>query len=314
MTIFGTDISSYQTGLDLSTVPDLSFVIAKCSEGTYYTDTAYPGFRSQASRLDVPFAWYHLVSGEPAAAQVAHTLACVGDPTLPGMIDCEPSGDRPGPTWAQIQDYVRVAIGAGLNLKLMYLPRWYWARIGSPNLTPLVGWVSLVSSGYPGGSEYPGDSGAGWGPYGGMSPLIWQYTDNRAGLDFNAYRGTTNQLRSILTASQGDDMSAVFATGQLFDGAGAKTLICPPPANTGTNWGDVWFSLGSDFGTAAVRVAMYVHGVGWKIWENVSVPANGDRVNPCAGPVPAGTQKISVVRLAGSENVPVGWLVEAQGR
>lgn len=321
MTIFGTDVSSYQTGLDLSTVPDLSFVIAKCSEGTYYTDTAYSGFRSQTTRLGKPFAWYHLVSSEPAVAQVAHTLACVGDPTLPGMIDCEKAGDGSEPSWAQIQDYVHAATDAGLNLKLMYLPEWYWSQIGSPDLTPLEGIVSLVSSSYSGGSAYPGDTSAWWGSYGGMAPVLWQYTDSHpagasfaAGLDFNAYRGSVADLTSLLNPSQGDDMAVTFASGQVLAGPNAQTLICPPPANTGANWGNVWVSFGTDFGTAVLRVAGYVHGEGWKIFPTVSVPANGDRVNPFGGPAPAGLQKVSVVRQDGSENVSVGWLVEAQSR
>ena len=109
-------------------------------------------------------------------------------------------------------------------------------------------------------------------------------------------------------------MTATFASGQLLNGAGAQTIITPPPANTGTNWGSVWVSFGADFGTAVLRVAAYVHGTGWEVFPSVSVPANGDRVNPFGGPAPTGLQKISVVRLAGSEDVPVGWLVEAQGR
>lgn len=38
MTIFGPDISSYQSGLDLGRLGSASFVIAKTTEGTYYTD------------------------------------------------------------------------------------------------------------------------------------------------------------------------------------------------------------------------------------------------------------------------------------
>ena len=321
MTIFGPDVSSYQTGLDLSTVPDLSFVIAKTSEGTYYTDPAYQGFRNQVSRLGKPFIWYHLVSGEPADAQVEHTLRCVGEPTLPGMIDCERSSG-PGPTWAQILAYADAAASAGLNLRLVYLPHWYWQAIGSPDITPLTQRrLHLVSSDYIATGAYAGDTGLGWNAYGGVTPELWQYTDNHpagyslaAGLDFNAYRGTPAQLEALLAPTQGEDVAITFASGQVNTGPDAKTLICPPPANTGANWGNVWISFGSDLGDATLRIAGYVHGEGWKIFPTVTVPAAGDRVNPFGGPAPAGLQKISVVRQAGSENVPVGWLIEAAGR
>lgn len=314
MTVFGPDVSSYQRGLDLSQVPDCSFVIAKASEGTYFTDTTYQGFRAQAANLGKPFAWYHLVSAEPAVDQVAHTLACVGDPGLPGMIDCEPSGGRPAPTWSDILQYVAASMRAGLNLRLLYLPHWFWQELGQPDLTPLAT-LGLVISDYVG--NYPGD-GSWPAGYGGLEPLIWQYTDTYQGpgmaLDFNAYRGTLPELVSFLNPSQGDDMAVTFASGVLATGAGARTVICPPPANTGANWGNVWVSFGADFGTAVLRIAAYIHGSGWEVMPAVSVPAAGDRVNPFGGPAPTGLQKISVVRETGSEDVPVGWLIEAQSR
>ena len=47
MTIFGPDISSYQSGLALSRLADASFVIAKTTEGTYYTDADYQAWRGR---------------------------------------------------------------------------------------------------------------------------------------------------------------------------------------------------------------------------------------------------------------------------
>ncbi|TMC49293.1 MAG: glycoside hydrolase, partial [Chloroflexi bacterium] len=90
MTIFGPDISSYQAGLDLSRLANASFVLAKTTEGTYYTDGDYQGWRRQCTSLGKPFVWYHFLSGEDPHAQAAHTLANVGDTTLPGMLDAEP--------------------------------------------------------------------------------------------------------------------------------------------------------------------------------------------------------------------------------
>lgn len=104
-----------------------------------------------------------------------------------------------------------------------------------------------------------------------------------------------------------------FATGVIEPGDGAVTMLCPPPANTGANWGAGWFSVGSDFdgGTPpTVRVAAYVHGTGWIVKENVAVPAAADRVNPFGGPLPTGVQKISVTRQSGP-GVPMSYLVEA---
>lgn len=336
MTIFGPDISSYQSGLDLSRLADASFIIAKTTEGTYYTDADYQGWREQAAQLRKPFIWYHFLSDEPAAAQAAHTAANVGDRSLPGMLDAEPAGSY-APTLAQILAYVDAAHAARLNLRLVYLPRWYWQHIGSPSLAGLAArGVQLVSSGYPGGTGtpaeiYPGDGAAGWAAYGGMTPLIYQFTnqasDGGKSLDYNAFRGTTAQLAAYLppaaaptdpppTTSEDDMAGPTFSEGQINTGHDATTVIAVPPANYGSaGWGNVWFSLGAAFGEAHLEVSVYEHGSGWRhLSPDFLVPDGGDRVNPLGGPLPTAAQKIAVKRCNGSENVPVAYLIEAVAR
>jgi hypothetical protein len=211
MTILGPDISSYQAGLDLSRLDAAAFVIAKTTEGTYYTDADFEGWRRQAASLGKPFIWYHFLSGENAHAQAAHTAGAVPDHgDLPGMLDAEPAGSF-SPTLAQMIAYVDAAHNAGLNLRLIYLPRWYWQQIGSPSLTPLADrGLALVSSAYPGGTGtpaalYPGDGAAGWQTYGGMTPVLYQYTnkadDGGMPLDYNAFRGDLPALNTILEGS-----------------------------------------------------------------------------------------------------------------
>lgn len=340
MTIFGPDISSYQHGLNLAKLGSASFVLAKATEGTYYTDADYEGWRLQAAALRKPFIWYHFLSGETAAAQAAHTLAKVGDKSLPGMLDFEPAGSF-HPTLAQAIGYVDAAHAAGLNLRLVYLPHWYWQQLGSPDLGGLRDrGLQLVSSAYPGGSGsptaiYPGDGAAGWAGYGRMYPLLYQFTnqasDGGQPLDYNAFRGTPTDLAKALSVPapaptptpapvpavdpKDDDMPA-FASVKIEEGADAETVVCPPPANMGTaGWGNVWFSLASDFGDAHVRVAAWTHGEGWShIFEDVLVPQHGDRANPFNGPLPTGVQKLSIKRLPGSENLPMACLIEATHR
>lgn len=209
MTILGPDISSYQHGLALSVLGSAAFVIAKTTEGTYYTDGDYSGWRQQAAHLGKPFIWYHFLSGEDPHAQAAHTKANVGDLALPGMLDVEPT-DTFRPTLAQAIAYADAAAAVGLHLRLVYLPHWYWQELGSPSLAPLAArGLSLVSSAYPGGTGspaglYPGDGAGGWQSYGGMTPLIYQYTDRATDggrpLDYNAFRGSPAQLLAALGA------------------------------------------------------------------------------------------------------------------
>ncbi|GAA1977743.1 GH25 family lysozyme [Catenulispora subtropica] len=328
MTIFGPDISSYQSGLDLSRLSSASFVIAKTTEGTYYTDADYQAWLRQTQNLGKPFVWYHFLSGEDANAQARHTLANVGDSALPGMLDAEPAGSF-SPSLAQMVAYVDAAHAAGLNLRLVYLPRWYWQQIGSPSLSAFTSrGLSLVSSSYPGGSGsapsiYPGDGAAGWESYGGMAPLLYQFTNQASDggqlLDYNAFRGSAGQLAEALAAptqnpTEDDDVPA-FATGEVKPGQGVVTMVCPPPANLGAaGWGNVWFSLGADFGEAHVRVAIFTHGQGWShIYDDVTVRATDDRVNPFGGPLPTGVQKISISRVS-NVDVPLAYLIEAAHR
>jgi len=330
VTIFGPDISSFQSGLTLSRLRYASFVIAKTTEGTYYTDADYQSWRQQTENLGKPFVWYHFLSGEDAAAQARHTLANVGDAQLPGMLDAEPAGDY-HPTLGQILGYIDAAHAVGLNLRLCYLPRWYWQQMGSPGLGGLLErGVHLVSSSYPrdiGGSPeylYPGDGAAGWQGYGGVPVEIYQFTNQAAdggmSMDYNAYHSDVESLRLLLddqrpTSTSEDDDVPAFATGEIKPGPGAVTMVCPPPANLGAaGWGNVWFSLGADFGEAHVRVAIFTHGQGWShIYDDVVVRATDDRVNPFGGPLPTGVQKISIARRA-NPDVPLAYLIEAARR
>lgn len=116
-------------------------------------------------------------------------------------------------------------------------------------------------------------------------------------------------------STQEEDMPS-FSEGQIKPGAGAVTVITPPPANLGSaGWGNVWFSLGTDFQDATVRVAIHTHGAGWtEIDKEVLVTHAGDRVNPHGGPLPTGVQKISVTRGETNPDAPMGYLIEATAR
>lgn len=344
MTIFGPDISSYQRGLVLSRLSDAAFVIAKTTEGTYYTDADYPAWRQQAAALGKPFVWYHFLSGEDPASQAGHTAANVGDKSLPGMLDAEPAGSY-SPTLAQILAYIDAAHATGLNLRLCYLPRWYWEQLGAPSLSGLADrGVRLVASAYPGGSGtpaslYPGDGAGGWGSYGGQTPLIYQYTNQASDggqlLDYNAYRGTVQQLAADLrsaapspgpTTTQGEDNMALcigsVAEGVDRNGKGACTAIpVPPPEGGQAGWGGVWFSLAADDPAggkdAHLRVTAYINGKWTEFHTDLVVPIGGARVIPFDIPLLPGTEKISLQRVVvgdGSEYVPVGWMLEARQR
>jgi lysozyme len=214
LTQLGPDLASFQTGISLSSLPDASFVFAKCTEGGSYVDPPYARWLSQADQCGKLFVWYHfLTQSDSAQAQAANTAAHVVDPTLPGMVDVETEGSST-PTLREVCAYIDACRALGLRIKLAYLPQWYWAQVlGSPDLSPLTRrGVGLVSSGYPGASaaaggpsQYQsdgGDHGVGWAAYGGVTPIIWQFTDQAAeggkSIDYNAYRGSLAELTAFL--------------------------------------------------------------------------------------------------------------------
>jgi hypothetical protein len=115
------------------------------------------------------------------------------------MLDVESNSGDIDNFWAVVQAFNN----AGINVSLAYIPRWYWEKIGCPDLSSLAeNQIQLVSSNYPNvGSGYAsdvyynagGEAGPGWTSYGGATPTCWQFTDqaNVAGhvVDCNAYNG-----------------------------------------------------------------------------------------------------------------------------
>lgn len=192
----------------------------KATEGTTYINSDYARARADAARRGVFFGAYAFLHHGNAAAQARHAHNVVGNAT-PLMVDVEPtSGSNPtvGDCTAFVDEYRRL----GGIVHLVYLPKWYWGRtslgemrghadrgiigrrsqrvapaphevicMASPSLSSLASrGLCLVSSDY---TTYS-DSGPGWAPYGGMAPMVWQYTDrfpfNGHSVDFNAFKGS----------------------------------------------------------------------------------------------------------------------------
>lgn len=185
------------------------FVFCKVSEGNYFQDATWAGYRDAAQAAGLLLAGYHYAaSSSTPASQVANFQKCVGDLTIPVMIDFEANSGTMSDYWALVQAFNN----AGQRVALSYIPEWYWSQsMGSGDLSQVPG---LISSNYPGGSGYAstiyaavgGDSGSGWNAYGNATPQIWQFSDQAtiAGytLDANAFRGTRAQLAALLGITQ----------------------------------------------------------------------------------------------------------------
>lgn len=202
VTIFGIDISNNNGVVDIDRVKaeGFQFVWAKVSEGASFKDTFWPRTRDWCRQAGLLLAGYHYVREGDANAQAATFVAQLGDKTIPAMLDFEDGSGGIENFWA-----VRNAIEArGVRVALSYIPRWYWQRIGSPDLSGIPG---LIQSSYVTGTGYasvlyPGDDNSRWAPFGGKAPDILQFTSQAqvAGkiLDANAFRGTVDELKALL--------------------------------------------------------------------------------------------------------------------
>jgi glycosyl hydrolase family 25 len=170
-------------------------VIAKATEGASFKDPAYSGFRDRASALKIPFMGYHWVNTDSIASQAGNAHTVMG--TTPCMWDAEAAGV----TVPRLVDLTKQYRALGGVVHMVYLPHWWWFdHMGSPDLSPLAALdLHLVSSNYTAYSDF----GIGWSPYGGMTPVQWQYSDNVSfngkPVDFNAFKGTAEQYQALIS-------------------------------------------------------------------------------------------------------------------
>jgi hypothetical protein len=202
VTLFGIDISNNNgPDLDLADVAreGFSFVFAKVSEGSYFVDATWPGYRDAARANGLLVAGYHYLRGDcDIDAQAELFLAHLGDAAT--MIDFEANSGDMDTFWA----FVAAVNARGHRVHLSYIPRWYWQQVGSPDLSGVPGLIqsSYVSGTGPAAELYPGDAATAWHGFGGQAVDVLQFTDAArvAGyaVDANAFRGTVDQLRGML--------------------------------------------------------------------------------------------------------------------
>lgn len=197
MTVSYPDVSNYNGPMPLQAGTVACF--AKSSEGTGFRDAQYAHFKAEAARVGALFGAYHFLLQGDGAGQARWAFSIVG-PGIPMMIDFEPSGTS-HPTIADAVTFRDTYRALGGLCTMNYLPHWYWQQLGSPPLAPLAD-LALVTSGY---TAYS-DTAPQWQPYGGLTPAIWQWTDAQPysgqKVDFNAYRGTREQLAALMTGEK----------------------------------------------------------------------------------------------------------------
>ena len=184
--------------------------MVKATENNDYTNPDYAAAKVRAANAGAYFCAYHFLHAGNGAGQASYAYGRVGS-GIPLMIDCEPTYNSNGtiasaPQISDAVDFINEYRALGGTVHLLYLPHWYWqGNLGQASLSPVIDLgMLLVSSDYTGYS----DTGPGWASYGGMTPLIWQYTSTASlngvsNVDMNAYQGTLADFQAqVSTGAQ----------------------------------------------------------------------------------------------------------------
>jgi GH25 family lysozyme M1 (1,4-beta-N-acetylmuramidase) len=217
VTIFGPDISHWQSGFDVARAAQegCEFIIGKVSEGSGFRDPQWPKTRDAAHQAGLLLVGYHYVTTEDPAKQAALCASWLGDRSIPLALDWE---DRGG-NGANLLRVLKAFRDAGLNMRLIYTGHWYWQEQGSPDLS--AAGLPLWSSRYPNANVaapaalYPRVPTSYWSGFGGLQTALLQFSKTAsiagAKCDVSAFRGTRDELAALLGGTapdqQEDDMT-----------------------------------------------------------------------------------------------------------
>jgi lysozyme len=191
MGVFGVDVSNHQKSFNFT---GWDFAFIKSSEGNGFRDAYFSGHLANARRAGCLVAAYHYQRDVSAQSQVDLIKSMV-PLDVPVIIDVE---DGSG-SLALTREIIRLLNEEGYTTPYLYLPRWYWSRIGSPSLAGL---PTLWASWYPDYVARPREQGISmvpqyaWNSYGGLDVGIMQFTSTP--FDQNYFPGTRDQLAAIL--------------------------------------------------------------------------------------------------------------------
>jgi len=208
MPIFGLDISHHQgTNPDMIRAKNegIKFVICKATEGNSFVDSRFRYNMKRVLDAGMLVAAYHYQRGHVSArSQAEHIMRNVPQ-NVPVILDVEDNG---GDVELSRQ-IIRILRGFGYKCPLIYLPEWYWNKIGKPSLHDLPpNWKSRYPDNRQGSiaSEYAMVPASYWNGFGGLPTAILQFTSSGVvggygPLDVNAFRGTQRELEDMLLGS-----------------------------------------------------------------------------------------------------------------
>ncbi|MGH3788930.1 MAG: glycoside hydrolase family 25 protein [Pseudonocardiaceae bacterium] len=215
MAIYGVDIHPrFQAGINIEGIrrEGFDFMAVKVSEGTdwSYLAAGSADFLRRGRMAGLLCLGYHYLRAGSADSQArifANALRAAG---VPGMLDAEElasDGRTPALTTVGIRSFLQACQRLGAGVSMLYLPRWYWERLGRPSLAGLPPlwasrYVNLSVPSAPASMMYQSYAPAGWDSYGSLGVEVLQFTDRAqvAGrlIDANHYRGTRAEFAALI--------------------------------------------------------------------------------------------------------------------
>lgn len=190
--MFGVDVSNHQRSFNFA---GWEFAFLKATEGSTFKDRMFQTHLANARAQNCVVAAYHYQRGEVSASAQFQNIVSMVPKDIPVIIDVE--NDSGGVDLTR--NIIELLRREGYRIGPLYLPRWYWDRIGRPNLAGL---PNLWASWYPDYVARPPQVGlslvpsSAWASYGGNRVEIMQFTSTP--FDQNFYAGNRSDLLRLL--------------------------------------------------------------------------------------------------------------------
>ncbi|HZS22928.1 MAG TPA: GH25 family lysozyme, partial [Pseudonocardiaceae bacterium] len=145
MGIFGVDIHPrFQAGISIEEIrrEGVDFMAVKVSEGTdqSYLALGSGDFLRRGRTAGLLCLGYHYLHPGDEDVQAKVFTEALSSSGVPGLLDAEAlaaDGQTPTLSVAGIHSFVDACTRLGARVPLLYLPRWYWDRLGRPALAGL---------------------------------------------------------------------------------------------------------------------------------------------------------------------------------
>lgn len=213
MGIRGIDISNHQATMDVEHVVrenNIDFVIVQANDGTFRN--VYFQSQIEAARRGGAIVAAYMYQ-RPNWQQTVDNFKSIVSKDIPAIVDVEDGSGNVDITYSIHRDLW----ANGYKTPTLYLPKWYWDKIGQPSLTGL---PSIWKSWYPNTTPDSYENhlakvpSSVWTGHGGLPVNILQFSGTgrlegySGNVDLNYFPGTKEELANLFGQEVDGDMAS----------------------------------------------------------------------------------------------------------